>query len=201
MESSRTFFENIAGDWAANHTGESTQRLTKIFNERIPPLHGPILDAGSGTGILIPFLREKSNGEDKIFQYDIAFNMLEEAKKKNSFPSHVYFVEGDGHELSFSDNCFDTLFCFQFIPHLVYKEKAFGEFYRVLKSGGRLFILHLMDHSALNMLHADADKAIHNHRMPPAVELAQMIEASGMQVENWEENKELYFIQAKKQIN
>ena len=169
-----------------------------MFNNRIPALRPPVLDAGSGTGVLIPFLQEKLNGAGRIYQYDIALNMLREAKKSCPENAHVYYTEGDGHRLSFADESFGTIFCFQFIPHLERKKAAFEEMRRVLLPGGQLYILHFMDHTALNILHAEAAPAMRKHRMPPAKELARTIAAAGLPVAEWEEEKDLYFIRAQK---
>ncbi len=199
MESSKTFFENIAADWTENHCENSSKHLPRIFRERIPSLQSPVLDAGSGTGILISFLQDKMDGKKCIIEYDIALNMLKQAKAAHVPFRDVFYAEGDGHDLCFADNSFATVFCFQFIPHLEDKTKALHEFFRVLLPGGRFFVLHLMNHHALNHLHQQADAPLRRHKMPPAVQLAEMIEKTGMLVEQYEENEGLYFIRALKQ--
>jgi len=198
MDSAKTFFENIAEDWAANHTEKSTRLLQRIFRERIPALHSPLLDAGSGTGILIPFLHDKIDNEKCIIEYDIAFNMLIQAKKDYVSYRRVFYAQGDGHKPAFKDDSFATIFCFQFIPHLENKKKALKEFYRILYPAGRFFILHFMDHHALNHLHREAEAPINRHNMPSAVELSQTMRETGYRVEEYEEREDLYFIQAQK---
>ncbi|HGY56285.1 MAG TPA: class I SAM-dependent methyltransferase [Caldithrix abyssi] len=196
MESAKVFFEKIAKDWSKNHHEKSNQKLRKIFDQRIPELQAPVLDAGSGTGVLIPFLYDKIKNEKCIVEYDIAFNMLMRAKVQHISYREVYYAEGDGHDIGFKERSFGTIFCFRFIPHLEDKKKALKEFYRILVPGGRFFILHFMDHKGLNHLHRGAEPPIHSHKMPPAAELTQIIELAGFDVEDYEEKEDLYFVQA-----
>ena len=196
MDSVKTYFEDIAEDWATNHSEKSIRFLQRIFRERLPALHGPVLDTGSGTGILIPFLSAKIEDKKRIVEYDIAFNMLKKAKEHHASYGHVFYTQGDGHTPGFKDNSFATIFCFRFIPHLENKKKAMKEFYRILLPGGNFFILHFMDHHALNRLHQEADAPIRSHKMPPVTELSQTLGKAGFHVEEYEEKEDLYFVRA-----
>ena len=196
MESAKVFFEKIADDWSKNHQEKSDQKLREIFDRRIPELQAPVLDAGSGSGVLIPLLYGKIKNKKCIIEYDIAFNMLMQSKEQHLSYREVYYAEGDGQAIGLKDCSFGAVFCFRFIPHLEDKKKALEEFYRVLLPGGRFFILHFMDHKGLNRLHREAEAPIRSHTMPPAAELAQIIKLAGFAVEDYEEKEDLYFVQA-----
>ncbi|MFC6267567.1 class I SAM-dependent methyltransferase [Frigoriflavimonas asaccharolytica] len=54
-------------------------------------------------------------------------------------------LQMDITDLKFSDNTFDFIICAHVLGHIPDEKKALSEMYRVLKSGGKLFLLSLMN--------------------------------------------------------
>lgn len=65
---------------------------------------------------------------------DFAASMVELASE--NFPD-AEFREGDGENLSFTDECFDAVICLFGLLHMPEPEKAVAEAHRVLRPGGR----------------------------------------------------------------
>ena len=66
---------------------------------------------------------------------DFSEAMLVTAREK--YPGHL-FEQGDAENLKYEDNSFDAVVCAFGVLHFAYPKKALGEFFRVLKPGGRM---------------------------------------------------------------
>lgn len=49
-------------------------------------------------------------------------------------------IKSSAYEIPVDDKSFDYILCTQVLEHLEFPERAFAEFYRILKSGGRLIL-------------------------------------------------------------
>jgi len=98
-----------------------------------------ILDVGTGTGAMGLVLAEMGHDVTGI---DLSEGMLNKAREKAKTANlHVEFKIGDAERLSFPDNTFDVVINRHLLWTLPYPEKAIKDWYRVLKSGGRVVIL------------------------------------------------------------
>jgi len=93
---------------------------------------GDLLDVATGPGI-IPGIYRKGFSVG----LDISLSMLKRGKRKS------VMVLGDGEELPFKDNTFDTITIAFGLRNIPDKEKALKEFFRVLRRPGRLIILEM----------------------------------------------------------
>ncbi len=99
-----------------------------------------ILDVACGTGDLSLTLFEK--GEARIIGIDFCRPMLQIAKSKASRNGvSVPFIEGDALELPFADRAFEAVTIAFGLRNLASVEAGIQELLRVLKPGGRLFVL------------------------------------------------------------
>ncbi len=192
----RLFFEDLAFHWDEGFTTEHHFQLKSIFRYQIPALPPPILDLGSGTGVLVPYLQDKMNAPGNIVQFDVARQMLTKARRKLSAKNGLYFVQGDALRLPFAAAAFGTVFCFQIVPHVADKYALLQEVRRILRPGGYIAVLHLMDHRRLNALHRRLSPPVHTHHMCPAEELAATMIACGLDILQVTEEEDLYLVMA-----
>ncbi|HLN19229.1 MAG TPA: arsenite methyltransferase [Patescibacteria group bacterium] len=101
-----------------------------------------VLDLGSGAGFDC-FLASRRVGEaGKVIGVDITQEMIDKAKniaEKNKY-KNVEFRLGEIENLPIDDNSIDVAISNCVINLVPDKEKAFKEIYRVLKSGGRIYL-------------------------------------------------------------
>ncbi len=97
-----------------------------------------VLEVGCGTGGNACYLAQKFGCT--VVGVDIAEQMVRQATRKageRGLSDHVSFRVGDAYRLDFPDSSFDTVVTV-FVSQFLDPAKAFPEFLRVLKAGGRL---------------------------------------------------------------
>lgn len=122
--------------------------------DEIKDLEGPleILDIGTGPGFFPLIL---SSQDRHLTGIDLTESMIEEAQKKlQTFHVDADLLVMDCQETSFPDQKFDCIICRNLVWTLPDPEKAYKEWFRILKPGGRLLIfdgswyIHHFDPSA-----------------------------------------------------
>lgn len=102
-----------------------------------------ILDLAGGTGDLTKILAKKLDKDGKIILSDINNSMLTEGRNKliDNNLVNIEFVQANAENLPFEDNSFDLVTMAFGLRNVTNKDKALESIYRVLKPGGRLFVL------------------------------------------------------------
>ncbi|MCS5696783.1 class I SAM-dependent methyltransferase [Desulfofundulus thermocisternus] len=121
----RDYFNQKAPIWDNLSTGETLEGLKKIIDELAIRPGSFILDVGTGTGVLLPFLVEAAGPEGKVVALDIAEEMLARARAKN--PGNVEFVLADISCTPFQEDTFDEIICNSCFPHVTDKPRALAE--------------------------------------------------------------------------
>ncbi len=112
-------------------------RVRARFGER--PL--AILDVGCGTGVFASRIRAASP-RSTVWGIDLVSEMLAQGRARwRSAPEHVAAVQGDSERLPFPAGAFDVVTCANSFHHYPHQDRAVAEMYRVLKPGGRLFLV------------------------------------------------------------
>ena len=194
----KKFFDKQADTWHHRIDKETKIRLSSIFEDKIPSLQAPLLDIGSGTGILLPELYRSVSKTFPIVEADYSWKMLDQNRENNGHDHLINYIQTDSHELPFKDNQFKSLVCFAAFAHFVDKARVIEEFYRVLQPGGRVVILHLMCHYRLNKMHHQVGGAVKHDLLPAVKELSSLLAASKFSVLQHEEDKTIYLIISEK---
>jgi ubiquinone/menaquinone biosynthesis C-methylase UbiE len=103
-----------------------------------------VLEIGCGTGTLSLAAKTQVGSSGEVFGIDIAPEMIAVASRKATRKGvNVTFQVGSIASIPFQNNQFDTVMCSFMIFHMPedIRLQGFKEIYRVLKSGGQLFIL------------------------------------------------------------
>jgi ubiquinone/menaquinone biosynthesis C-methylase UbiE len=107
-----------------------------------------ILEIGCGTGTLSLAARKRLGKSGEVMGIDIAPEMVAVAARKAARHGvNASFQVGGIDKIPFPDNRFDVVMCSFMIFHMPEEIRKAGlrEIYRVLKSGGRLFIIDTVD--------------------------------------------------------
>lgn len=143
-------FDNLAPNydrfnrWVSFFRDEAWRRKTiELLDDRKT---GRVLDLAAGTGDLAR--SAVLAGARQVHVFDIAFNMLTQAKAKFSAENNqvpkINFELGSAARLPFKNNSFDGIvsgFAMRNVFHFL--DDVLNEMHRVLKPGGRFVILEL----------------------------------------------------------
>lgn len=158
------FFDMHAEKWDRLMTKKLKTRIEKII-----PLFGirnseHILDVGSGTGILLPYLKNKTGKKGNVVALDFSQKMLDKAKDK--FGDVFKYVKSNAKKTPFEDNTFDRIICFNTFPHFPNKFKVLKELSRILKMNGFLIIAHADTRKIINAHHSKIGGPVSKDHMP-----------------------------------
>ena len=191
------YFDQLAPAWDKELTRERLKCLGNIVKELgIKPGYY-VLDIGSGTGVLLPFLIAELGDEGKIVALDFSAEMLGQAKAKN-FQPIVGFAQADVLAIPLADNSVDLAICNSVFPHFDDKARALKEIARVLRSNGRLVICHTMSRAMINQLHQSIGGVVAHHLLPHEFQLRGLIKQAGLRVTHFEDGPERYLVIAEK---
>lgn len=147
------FFSKNATNWEETCYPEPVRaRLQELIKEFGVRRGEHVLDAGTGPGVLIPYLRAITGAPGRICAFDLSFEMVKQANRKER-ASDDMVIRADVHRIPFGDNTFDRVICFAAFPHFHHPGQAVHEMARVLRPEGELIIAHLMSREELARHH------------------------------------------------
>jgi len=191
------YFDQLAPTWDQEFTRERLECLGNIVKELGIEPGNYVLDIGSGTGVLLPFLVAELGDEGKIVALDFSAEMLCQAKAKN-FQPIVGFAQADVLAIPLADSSVDLAMCNSAFPHFDDKVKALKEIARVLRDNGRLVICHTMSRKMINQLHQSIGGAVANDLLPDEFQLKRLIKQAGLKVTHFEDGPERYLVIAER---
>ena len=153
-----------------------------------------LLDLGGGTGELVNHLPQNL----EITIADPSESMLKKGQKKN-FSQPVNHILADGADLPFADDFFDYLTISDALHHFRKVDLALKESARVLKPGGKIFILEFDPTTFFTKTIIFFEKLAGepvNFYKPQ--KLASMLRKNELKTEPEYLNKSLYIIQGEK---
>ena len=176
----KTYFNEAAKTWDERY---NTPELTHFLHKLVPSFRiksgQRILDLGTGTGILIPYLLQAIGPSGEITAIDYAEEMVNICKSKFSEHENVKIENQNVEKLTYSSNYFDAVTCFGSFPHLESKEIALSQIYRVLKKGGKLFIAHAMSSYEIKARHKEASTAVVKDMLPDKDSMIKLLNGAG----------------------
>lgn len=175
----REFFDRHAHRWDNEQPQDLGPRLKRVVLESRARLGDTVLDVGTGTGVLIPYLLEAVGPQGWILAIDISAEMLTVAQAK-SFPPNVTLKQADIHNTGLLSNTFDCVICNAAFPHFENKELALSEMIRLLCPGRWLVISHPIGREAVNNLHRSVGEVVTHDRVPSAKHMKEMLENAGL---------------------
>jgi SAM-dependent methyltransferase len=144
-DKTRAYFDELAGRFGKDYVpGRSwkglAEALLKVTNQ------GVVADLGAGEGTLAQMLARQA---DRVIAVDLSPKMVEfgrELAVKHELPNLEYRL-GDIEEPPLDDASVDLAFLSQALHHAGSPEKALQQAFRIVKPGGRLVVLDLLQHT------------------------------------------------------
>jgi ubiquinone/menaquinone biosynthesis C-methylase UbiE len=176
----KAYFNEAAKDWNERfYTPELATFLGRIvFNFGLEPGQD-ILDVGTGTGMLIPFLLQAIGPSGSITAIDYAEKMVELCRLKYSHLKNFTIKLQNVEELNLRLESFDAATCFGLFPHLENKEKALYHMHRVLKPGGKLIIAHALGSDEIKAHHSNVSPTVAGDVLPEKAEVKRLLKSVG----------------------
>ena len=156
MDKEHVFFENYAKNWDRDRKADD--RVLSSFMELAAIRPGSaILDAGCGTGVLLPYLSAAAGDEGSVEGFDYSQQMIDVAKDKFSHLANVTFTTGNVLKYAFPRKHYDVVCCLNFYPHIAeHSRDVIRRLYEALVPGGMLLIMHDLPRQAVNAIHGGA---------------------------------------------
>jgi ubiquinone/menaquinone biosynthesis C-methylase UbiE len=176
----KDYFDNVAETWDERF---HTPKLSK-FLEKLVPQFGiqagqSVLDVGTGTGVLVPYLIKAVGPYGSVTAIDFSEKMVQKCEAKHSHLRNLTVEVGDIEEAAFLPEHFDVVVCFGAFPHLDNKERALQNINRILKTGGKLVIAHALSSEELKAHHKKASTHVAHDVLPTKPEMIQLLEQTG----------------------
>lgn len=192
MQDKRYFFDKHAETWDCHPPHKN---LGRVIEEAEIKKGSVVCDAGTGTGVLVPYIFEKTGKTGRIIAIDYSTEMIKNAKNKwEKLP--VEFIVADIHKTNFSGDCFDYVICNACFPHFEKKKVALKEIYRILKKNGVIVISHPTGREFVNNLHMVTGRCIKKDRVPQAHILAKLLKQCNFTPLKIIDEPEFYFVSA-----
>ena len=192
----RNFFDTIATEWEEDPgnspDSDDLARLVQLFPVAEKDV---VLDAGCGTGRLLPLLRRAVGAKGVIIEMDLSREMLKMGKRKRG-GWREHFVQANVQCIPVARGSFDAVICFSLFPHIVDKMAALLEFRRVLKPDRPIVIAHLMGRAELNALHAGFSGPVSHDRLPDEGAMRDLLRFAGFKDTAIRDEHSLYFAKA-----
>ncbi len=169
----RAYFDELAGKFGREYVpGRSwkglAEAMLKILNYEV------VADLGAGEGTLSQLMAQRAT---RVIAIDHSEKMVEFGQKlaeENELPNLDYRL-GDIEEVPIENAEVDLAIFSQALHHAEHPEVALAEAYRILKPGGRLVVLDLLQHTFEKARELYFDTWLGFSE----VELAEMIAAAG----------------------
>lgn len=195
----REFFNKMADKWdeICHHDTLKLKVITKMAGISKGQT---VLDVGTGTGVMLPFIHELIGDEGEVIAIDLAEKMLEVAKEKFSF-DNVRFILGDISTVKLPISHFDSVMCYSVFPHFQDKPVTVSRIAGLLKPGGRLVIAHSQSRDAINNLHARSSDTVRRDELPEAATIKKYIKQAELVPILTEDNDEMFVVIGEKKNN
>ena len=195
----KTFFNKAADTWDKRFL---TPSLSSFLEKLVPQFgleHGQnVLDVGTGTGVLIPYLVREVGESGSVTAVDFSENMVNVCKTKHSHLKNVTVELKNIEEDAFPPESFDAVICFGVFPHLENKQKVLKNLNCALKHGGKLVIAHALSSEELKKHHHNAASAVVHDMLPEMPEMKQLLEQNGFTEISIKDEPGLYLCNARK---
>lgn len=99
------------------------------------------LDIGCGTGWAVGQAAMLVNNKGLFYGVDISPKMIEKAQENFKMFTNIQFIKANSESIPLDNDFFDIIICTNSFHHYLHPEKVMKEIHRVLKKGGKIFIL------------------------------------------------------------
>lgn len=191
------FFDTLAPTWDANEVLSTPQRVNLVLDHMHIEPGQEILDLGTGTGVLIPFIAQRIGERGRITAVDYSAGMLEIAQSKYSnLTPKPEFLKLD-FEKDNIEREYDRIILYCVYPHLHTPIETLKWLTAVnLKKNGALFIAFPCGPEFINNIHKE--KHSDSDLLPSATSLSRFLMDNGLKSLVLSDNNDAYVVKISK---
>ncbi len=144
QDKTRAFFDDMAGRLGREYVpGRSWKSIAEALLQLLPPM--VIADLGAGEGAFSLLLAQRAQ---QVIAVDNSDKMVElgSALAKKTGVTTLEYRKGDLEAVPIADGSVDLALFSQSLHHALHPARAITEAWRILKPGGRIAILDLLQH-------------------------------------------------------
>ena len=144
QDKTRAFFDDMAGRLGREYVpGRSWKSIAEALLQLLPPM--VIADLGAGEGAFSLLLAQRAQ---QVIAVDNSDKMVElgSALARKQGVAALEYRKGDLEAVPIADGTVDLALFSQSLHHALHPERAIAEAWRILKPGGRIAILDLVQH-------------------------------------------------------
>ena len=187
------FFNNVAADWDRRDCLTTPEKIDRIMDLGGVKPGDAILDLGTGTGVLLPFLASRIGQEGSITAVDLSTEMLRLATEKfRGLTPKPRFLQLDFEKQAVPGRYNHiTMYCV--LPHLETPLHTLAMLCRQnLLPGGNILIAFPCDARRINSIHRH--KTVDAHALLPAREMTDYLCAHAFDARLLADTPDLYLI-------
>jgi ArsR family transcriptional regulator len=144
QDRTRAFFDDMAGRLGREYVpGRSWKSIAEALLLLLPPM--VIADLGAGEGAFSLLLAQRAQQVIAVDSSDKMVELGSALARKQGVPALEY-RKGDLEAVPIADGSVDLALFSQSLHHAQHPERAIAEAWRILKPGGRIAILDLVQH-------------------------------------------------------
>lgn len=171
------FFNRIAPVWDSMEVKSTSEKVREILDIVKIATGSKVLDLGTGTGVLLPFLSARVGENGMVVGVDFSEGMLDVARGKVGRLRNVELMCRD-FESEDIDGRFDVIMMYCVYPHLHRPVETLNKLKdRNLNTRGRIIIGFPSDEHFINAIHGE--RKVESDMLPAARDLADRFDAVG----------------------
>lgn len=193
----REFFDKIAGTWDENEVLSTPIKINQVLDYFDLHENQDILDLGTGTGVLLPFITQRIGENGKILAVDFSEGMLSQAKRKYSNLTPTLSFRNLDFENDLIPGQFDRIILYCVYPHLHSPVETLKWLEKVnLKEEGLISIAFPTGPDFINNIHKErhSDSDI----LPSPEILTQYLVSNGLDAYVASDSEECYVVNIRK---
>jgi len=126
------------GGWIHRYLRDAQSKVLSLLGIK-ENVH--LLDVGCGTGWAIGEAARLANNKGEFYGVDLSGKMIEKARENFVGKENIHFMKANAESIPLDDDFFDIIICTNSFHHYLHPDRAVSEFYRLLKQGGRAYVL------------------------------------------------------------
>jgi ubiquinone/menaquinone biosynthesis C-methylase UbiE len=198
-DSAETWLDVCYGNPETGQQDKHQKNFDRLF--KLAPLKpgDRVLDAGCGSGVLVPMVLERITQTGILYELDFAEKMIE-ANRKLHKQENIRFLVADAAEAPLEDESCDVILCFSCFPHFQNKEIAMLTLSRILRLGGSFVVAHFDSSEGINTRHKSCHAVMHDH-LPGESEMRALFQKAALSIDMFIDEPGFYCITAKKNFD